>query len=229
MEQFFGPGCPWYDWFETFGEQNVKWCEQTLCAWINEPANAWSNLGYFIAAALIAREGMKRYASAVFVMGAGSFFYHATNNYFTQILDFIGMYVWVCLLLNWNLIRLKWVPESKRVYSYFGMIVFFTAAIPMLRSINIHYQIIIAVLGVAIIATEWMLRSRESGVQKDFRPLAITVLFVLLGEMFSLADVKRWFCDPQNHFLQGHAAWHVSSAIGIYFGSRFYRQFPQLR
>ena len=34
------PGCPWHALAE-FGQANVKWCEQRLCAWVNEPANAW--------------------------------------------------------------------------------------------------------------------------------------------------------------------------------------------
>src|SRR5205823_851454 len=49
----FGPGCPWWDLHERFGEPNVKWCEERLCAMANEPANTWSNLGYLVVGAAI--------------------------------------------------------------------------------------------------------------------------------------------------------------------------------
>ena len=39
----FAPGCPWFESVQTYGVPNVKWCENTLCSIVNEPANAYSN------------------------------------------------------------------------------------------------------------------------------------------------------------------------------------------
>ena len=45
--------CTWYDLTEKYGAPNIKWCEQTLCQFISEPANTWSNLGFLMVGILI--------------------------------------------------------------------------------------------------------------------------------------------------------------------------------
>ena len=43
----------------------------------------------------------------------------------------------------------------------------------------------------------------------------------------SAADVSRVFCDPTNHWLQGHAIWHLLSAASLYVLFVFYREMPR--
>ena len=43
-------GCPWHDAQQTYGAPNINWCEPSTCGLISEPANSWSNLGFFIIA-----------------------------------------------------------------------------------------------------------------------------------------------------------------------------------
>ena len=38
--------CPW----DSFRQSELVFCEASRCAWIKEPANTWSNLGYLAAA-----------------------------------------------------------------------------------------------------------------------------------------------------------------------------------
>ena len=55
----------------------------------------------------------------------------------------------------------------------------------------------------------------------------IALAFLVLAAIFSLSDVKRWLCDQapdstalfrsDNHYIQGHACWHVFSSIGVFF------------
>ncbi len=45
------PECVWTPLREWGGLPNVKWCEETLCGVIAEPANTWSNLAYLVVAA----------------------------------------------------------------------------------------------------------------------------------------------------------------------------------
>ncbi len=40
------PSCPWHAGAELLGAPNIKWCEATVCGWISEPANTWSNVLY---------------------------------------------------------------------------------------------------------------------------------------------------------------------------------------
>ena len=44
------PECVWTPLREWGGLPNVKWCEETLCGVIAEPANTWSNLAYLVVA-----------------------------------------------------------------------------------------------------------------------------------------------------------------------------------
>ena len=56
------PQCPWYELSE-IAKPNVKWCEATVCGWITEPANTWSNLAFIgmgIAIWIIASNKTKR-------------------------------------------------------------------------------------------------------------------------------------------------------------------------
>ena len=45
---------------------------------------------------------------------------------------------------------------------------------------------------------------------------------ITLAGAFSLLDVTRVWCDPANHWLQGHALWHLLSAASLYALFRFY-------
>jgi hypothetical protein len=38
----------------------------------------------------------------------------------------------------------------------------------------------------------------------------------------SVLDVSRVWCEPANHWLQGHAVWHVLSALALLFTARHY-------
>ena len=109
-----GPSCPWYDITEKTGAPNIKWCEETLCQWVSEPANTWSNLGYIIVGVFIIylankhkhNSNLKQFGPIVIFMGAMSLFYHQSNFYGSQILDFVGMFFFVGWAIGQNLIRL---------------------------------------------------------------------------------------------------------------------------
>lgn len=43
----------------------------------------------------------------------------------------------------------------------------------------------------------------------------------------SLANLTRVWCDPQDHWLQGHAVWHVPTAASLYVLYFFYAGLPR--
>jgi hypothetical protein len=225
----FGPGCPWYEWFEKFGPPNVDWCEATVCGFMNEPANAWSNLAYLIGAVYLFRLGMRRYGISIFLMGLGSLLYHATNNFMTQLFDFLGMFIWALLILNWNFQRLQWVSARWRVVSYLSLNVVTMAALFLMRSVGIPYQSLMPLIGLGVLVTEVMLSRRDEGVKKNYAPLFWMLSFLGIAAVFSASDLRRIWCDPDNHLVQGHALWHLFGAIGITLSGHFYRQIPLCR
>lgn len=223
------PGCPWQG-LAAYGPANVKWCEQRLCAWVNEPANAWSNLAFVLVALVIWRIGRGRaatglqrwFAPLVAVMGACSFVYHASNVWLTQVFDFLGMYLFCCLLLGLNVVRLGWLAERALPRVYLGTVLGLTVVTAGSVRIGAPIQGIVLVLIVATVATEGLCRRRTRG-------YALGGFFAALGLMAaaivcSLLDVTRVWCDP-DHWLQGHAAWHVLSALSLLPAFLHYRQF----
>lgn len=215
--------------FEKFGPPNVKWCERTLCTWMNEPANAVSNIGYIVVAILIFLEARRNknglgvgFAWIVFVVGATSWFYHATNNYFTQVLDFVGMFFYVFLLLVFNLRRLGAVAEKNQWWFYGAFVAAATAAVPILARAGIPYQILIALSAVGIVVTEGIIFLRKGEPETRYAMFGVAIVFFAAAAACSASDVERLVCDPDNHFLQGHALWHLLSSVGIYFSYRFF-------
>lgn len=232
------PGCPWHE-LSAYGLPNVNWCEAPLCAYVNEPANAWSNLAYVLVALAIAAARrdersplLRRFAAAVATVGLCSFAYHASNVHVTQILDFFGMYVFCYLLLVINLRRLRVVSAAAPVFST-GVLATTALTVGLVRT-GFPIQAIVALLTLGIVASEVALyrRARRSDRERpgDGRgyPLRWFLLsFALLnaGAVLSALDVSRAWCDPQSHVLQGHAAWHVLTALSLGAAYLHFRRF----
>jgi hypothetical protein len=216
----FGPGCPWYDDLQRFGPANLKWCEPRVCGWVNEPYNAWSNLGYLAVGAWIwAKAGKskagKGFGAAVFVMGALSFAYHATNNFLTQAFDFLGMYLMVYYVLGTNLRRLG-LPRARLSAFYWGATVLSTLALWPLNRAGVPIQFTVALCAALMIGTEFAARAKT----RDSRPLGMFwagTATIAVAETCSLLDLKRVVCDPALPWLQGHAAWHLLGAVAMAF------------
>jgi len=212
----------------TWGAPNLKWCEATVCSWVNEPANAWSNLA-FLAVALVCawrwrasgNRAMGHFAWTTLLVGVASFAFHATNNFATQLLDFVGMYVLVFLLLASNLYRVGWLSRAQVGRVHLGLTVGCTLLLPVLRQVGFPYQLVVAGAVLVIIGTEVHL-FRRAGPGAEYRDFWLAVGLMAAAAACSVLDVTRVWCEPGNHWLQGHAAWHVLSALSLLFAARHY-------
>jgi hypothetical protein len=222
------PGCPWYALSEV-RLPNVDWCEAQRCAWVVEPANAWSNLGYIvIGAALIAlargaRSGaLRSFGPAAIVVGLCSGVYHASYTFVLQILDFFAMYVFCYLLLAVNLRRAGRLSARAWLPAYAGLVLATTGLTVAADFASVPIQGIVFVLIVAIVASELALRARAPYAMGWF---AAAIAAIALGGVASALDVTRTWCDPHHPFLQGHAIWHLLSAACLGAAYLHYRQF----
>jgi hypothetical protein len=152
-------------------------------------------------------------------VGLFSFAFHATNNFATQLLDFIGMYVLAFLLLALNLQRVGWLTREQVGRVHVGLTVACTLAVPVMRLARIPYQLVVLAAVLVIVGTEVYL-SRRAGPRESYRDFWWAVGFMALATACSVADVRRMWCQPDNHWLQGHAVWHVSSALALLFAAR---------
>ena len=215
------PGCPWYALSE-LRTPNVDWCEAQRCAWIVEPANTWSNLAYLaVAIALFAAARRSRvaelraFAPAAAAVGVASFVYHASYTFVFQVLDFAGMYVFGYLLLSLNLVRLGALSRARWRLRWVQLVLATTLATVGLDFAGLPIQGIVVVLIAAIIATELRVRGAPDRPRPDRRAFALGIALLAAGSVFSALDLTRTWCIPSHPFLQGHAIWHVLSALSL--------------
>jgi len=224
-------GCPWEP-FSSLWLPNVRWCEAQLCSVVVEPANTWSNLAYVFAGLALLWLGARQhdrtlriFGAAEIVVGISSLVYHMSFSGILQVLDFFGMYVFTNLLLGLNLVRSGALSRSRFWPVYAGSVLALTALTVALRFTPFPIQGIVFVLILGIVATELRQHTAPPAGRRWFFA-SLATLTVAAG--FSAADVTGVFCDPENHFVQGHAIWHVLGAISLVFAAFHYRRIPDL-
>lgn len=219
------PGCPWEP-ISSSWLPNVRWCESQVCSWVVEPANTWSNLAYVVAGLALVWFGMRRrddtlrlFGIAQIVVGICSFVYHMSFSGYLQVLDFFGMYVFTNLLIGLNLVRLGALSPRRFWPLYAVSVVGLTALTVALRFTPFPIQGIVLLLILGVVATEFMQPARPD---LDRRFFFASLATLTLAAGFSAADVSGAFCDPDDHFVQGHAIWHVLGAFSLVFAAIFY-------
>ncbi|MBL7663989.1 MAG: ceramidase domain-containing protein [Bacteriovoracaceae bacterium] len=226
-------GCPWYEGQVKFGMPNINWCENTVCHIINEPANALTNFSYIFVGLALWYVQKKRndvklpyFVPAVLLVGFFSLIYHSTNNALTQFLDFIGMYLYTSLLIVYNLLRAGYISKAQRCWAYLAAIMINNVIFFVFPMIGIPVQLIIALDVGVILSLEYMAYKKSTS-PINYKQLKIALALMAVAQMFSQLDMKRIMCDPDNHFLQGHALWHILSGISMWFAYHFYLQFSE--
>jgi hypothetical protein len=238
--------CPYDQYRETYGPPNIKWCEDRLCGYVEEPANTWSNVAYLIIAIIVAYRYRPRGATpgyqlvelgvVVFLMGALSLIYHATNNYISQLFDFFGMFFYMSLLLAWNIRRLGVVSTVRgHTIVYAALIGINHWLLFYVPAFEIPIQAIITWNVAAIVGSEaliFLLRQKHPfygsrgpdlpAGDGRYRWFWAGLAMMAIAMAFSWSDISRTWCDPEDHFWQGHAMWHIFSALSIYPIARFY-------
>ena len=219
--------CPW----DRFDHAVISFCERELCGWITQPSNTWSNISYFIVGWLILRQTRHREMRPLrlvgwscMVLGFGSWMYHQSSTFFFEVIDLAGMFLISGILMSLNLKRLfGWKASTINIIyitmtaaSLLLMLQFRTIGIPIFAT-----QITIALM----LETLLFIRDQDTPRLPDYKYMFLTIAgFVLAFTIWGL-DARRIICNPDNHWIQGHAIWHILNAYNIYFIYKFHRQF----
>lgn len=224
-------GCPWVNLRELTGVGNVRWCEDQLCSWITTPNNTWTNLGFILVGIFLFykyREekspAMRFYFAAAQWVGWTSFIWHASLTFVTQVLDFLGMFVFFYLILGQNFSRIGWLPQRQLKKVVWALTLMTTVLSAFVDRYGFPIQGLIVALIVGILITE-VLANRRATRPISYRYFALSLTALGIGAAFSASDVTRKFCDPSNHWLQGHGLWHLFGAVSLFFSFHYYRQF----
>ena len=116
-----------------------------------------------------------------------------------------------------------WTQLSAAIV--FGL-AFATVLTLIFRRLDLPIQTLVGFLVLAMLGTEviaWLRRSAPI----RYRYFVLSLGLIAVAATFSALDASRVFCDP-DHFLQGHAIWHVLSALSLLASFKFYDQFAPL-
>jgi hypothetical protein len=225
------PSCPWVPLREWGGLPNVKWCEQTLCAIVAEPANTWSNVAFFVGAVFLWKvnraetsKTLRFWTTASIWVGLTSLVYHATVAFVTQVFDFFGMYFYFVLLVLLNLVRLGKLEKDRLFVVLWPAIALFTGITVIVAKVALPVQGIVVFLLVCVLVTEYLASKRAPARHGWF---AASLAFIFVAAAFSVSDASRRWCDPQDHVFQGHAIWHCLAAVSLCLSLLHYRQFRE--
>jgi len=217
------PGCPWYEAQQAYQPANVNWCEPTRCSIINEPANAWSNLGFLIVGAIVLQrlqgtreKTLSYFGWVVFLMGFFSFTYHATNNYLSQLFDFIGMYLMTSFVIafHWRRVAGK---DPRGLLAHFWFVLSANLALFIMfdiMDIAVQHTVLLNVIPLAALDLVAGFKEKRLG---QYRHYWVALVLMVIAQVFSQLDLKRIWCEPENLFFHGHAIWHVFGSFGMLF------------
>ena len=206
----------------------MHFCEELVCgSWLVQPANAISSLSFcLVSFYLLSVIKNKKsiyllFPISSFLVGITSFLYHASWTFFFQVFDVSSMYMLSCLLLSFNLWRLKIIQEKTIPLAYAALVI--GSALSMVIIKGQWGEILFALEVIALILMEIRLSRTQEGTRYNDFVKAFVIFAVAFG-IWGL-DVKEVVCLKDNHVLQGHAVWHILDSLCFIFLYRFYKQF----
>jgi hypothetical protein len=198
--------CPW----SNLARGSTKFCEATLCGWIESPAIAWAAVAYVLAGIYLLRQVQKDdhwllqlFPWFAFSMGMSSFLYHASHAFIFQAWALASMYLLGTAIVMLNFRRLLW-PNGPGIF-------FTLLTLEMLLFMWLQAQSASYILGSLIVfyfLLEFLLRKSRAH-WRDFQ-LTLGLFALSLGALWM--ERSSGMCQPDNHFFQWHAVWDIFCA-----------------
>lgn len=208
--------CPW----DGYPAATFPTCETRICAWIQQPGNSLSNIGFFLIGFYLIYLFYKKKSPSGFnfgictlYIGLASFAAHSARIPFFGFLDFAAIFSAFCMHATYSL-TYKHPLKFKNHFKIFLVMYFATASILYIfQSIK---EILFAVFVLALIYSEHRILKSEgrSLLSSSFKKVMLTFF---VSAFFLVLDMNKVWCMPDNHFFQFHMIWHVMCAISLYF------------
>lgn len=151
------------------------------------------------------------YLGSLVLLFGGTAFLHATLTEMGQWTDGLGLYAVILFVLFYFIaLRLRWQKKT------FALVYLFTLTACGVFAWN-FMQLRVALFGILVMASFLTIVGlRGAGVGFRKRDLACAGGFFLCGLVFQILDRKLILCSRYSLW-QGHALWHVLSAVATYF------------
>ncbi|MBX4205225.1 MAG: ceramidase [Candidatus Doudnabacteria bacterium] len=202
------------------GKPTVEFCEKAGNGIIKRPFYALSNLAYILTGLIILSK-KTRYSKAfgytAITIGLLSFAYDASYTYLSQLLDLVGMLVFVNLLIYLSVKRLFNIRTTKIILIQLALVTLGLFAIIFFQSFSGEFVFGIFISFLILLEfLLWRANKTENIV------LWMTGLgMFLLGFIIWLPDAIGLWCDPKN-IINGRSLFHVLTSSTIYLLYRYY-------
>jgi hypothetical protein len=218
--------------------RGTNFCEASRDWAVRQPANTFSNLGFVAAGLLIAwHAGLRSQVGAgrrehrhlatvmaciVVLLGPGSAAMHATQSALGGHLDLLSMYLIASFAAAYALMR--WRRGGTRLFvatfvagvAFCELVSLWPAELPVVRhSGNVAFGLLLVVATVLEIL---IIRRADSVITSRY---AYASLVSMLTAFAIWNATNAGLCDPSSP-VQGHAAWHLLSAVAAYLLYRYY-------
>lgn len=204
--------CPWSE----FAPAVMGFCEASRCAWVAQPANAWSSAAFVVGAWLIFRRGMAAFACASLFIGIGSFLFHASNSYLFELVDLVSLFSLGAVMLVTSAERSWDINKLGRI-----LVMGLAFGVPTTATlVDVDYgNSLFGLLMACVTGLEARLFFRRRERHGNWAIRAGACFGVAYGIWW--LDYGKVLCSSKG-LLTGHAAWHVMTAVSLYFIARYY-------
>lgn len=222
-------------WPGVVGSSGMTFCEHGSGI-IRQPVNTWSNLGYVVAGLIVGWWTVHRfrpgtqvfagnrmhqilffpvlYATVAAAIGPASMALHASTTTWGGQVDILSMFLWAAFVLAYGLTRVFDWDERRFVSAHLG--VFAVAAFIFLaQPISVSGTVLFGLIVAGFAATEAWIVLRRADLTADRRFLAGTAIsFAVAFAIWLPSQTGGPLCAPDS-WLQGHAIWHVLTALSV--------------
>jgi hypothetical protein len=232
----------WNDWQPDYCRAVNCYCEPFREGFVLQTTAAYSNLGFALVGLLIlshshersggSSDGFSRpnpirahsaypasFGLTALLIGAGSFFYHASLTRAGEWFDLMGMYLFTSLLMLYNLARLRPLTSATFAAIYLGLNTLFGIQMILARELQ---QIVFGLLVGGALGLEAVIQwSRRPAIRHRYFVAALGCFAV--GAVIWLLDSRGALpCWPESLF-QWHALWHLLTAASAGLLYLYYR------
>jgi hypothetical protein len=210
--------------FLNLGKPTIQFAENNLPGCIAQPANTISNLGYiivgiiaFMTIAKAAKKQLYLFPFAFILIGISSGFYHASATFVGQFFDFFSIYILGSVLIYFAAQRLTTMSSKSLTFVLalvtigLGCVLWFA---PFLRIYIAFGELFL------LLYLEWNSRRVFTVSYRHFAT-ALKVFVVAFG-VWVLDETMIWDIDWLEHYINGHAIWHVLTAVSLWFVFKHY-------
>ncbi len=208
------------------GAPTVEFCEKAGTGIIKRPFYAISSLAYIFVGFVILNKKTRlsrAFGLTSLLIGLLSFMYDASHTYLSQLLDLVGMLLFVNLLIYLSAQRYFKVSRSKLISVQSLLFVIGMIAIIYFKAFAGGFVFgSFIIISIVLELLLW-----RQGQSVNIKLWVSGLGLFILGIIVWLPDASGWLCDPHN-IINGRSIFHFLTAGTIYLLYKYYEQQSKL-